>query len=617
MKNNNHFIYDSTDSIDFDRQSEWFRQRLVYKKSEVDKQKHSFGKTLTLKLDPTYFLAPIGKGFGLFNIAISNTVHTKFTEKEWYEEHKIVAKTKDRYHPAYKNLCPILRNAPKNPVLLTHNSDIASSTYINSIVFTQFKDGSVSYEIKTAQACFDNNELSITVNAVYTLSFPPYPCRHYYRNRPPLKRDGTLKIDGVITYKADDLISFVDILSNQFLYKNGYSLHKAYTVIHRYLDSDLSCWLSQGSLGYAGLPVGRLIESWYEQLKLNPELYDLPFNEIELLSLYNTAKFKWDNNPYDKARYLVSILEPLRAGDTKSAIDASFYGYIYPKSIKKLLLKTGLVTYPKYIHTAIYNCIQSLGVDKTLWFLTDVDKVGEPDFGIIDNLRLIEALTAGFNIDIIKQMQKRPNTRKNNDLISETVGFIQDTMSMYERLVDTNIPLHFTSKNIKSVHNYLSNLYTFHANTESSAEMNAMRAVDTSKQSNRYEAGSYIIRSPYTASELINVGCDMSHCVAVYIRKFYYRQTDIVLLTDTAGHYLACIEIVDSYVVQAKLNRNQRLCDNTEYLAVVLEYIEQNNLKPATLDLGTGVNIAMRPNSIAALKRNEERIKQIYAFLTT
>lgn len=617
MQNQRHFNHNPNKLLSFTDQSKQFRRNLIHKSSEIEKKWHHFGKVLTLTLNPTYFLSTCAGGFFMFDASLPYVKSIFYSEGEWFKEHTISTKTQHAYHPAYKNLCPVLRNAPKNPILLTSqpDSNTQSAVYISKIVLTQFKDNSVNYNFETQRAILDDGHLSITQTQTYSLAFDSLPAcdSDYDYYNVPARHGVTLRINGNVTTRADDLITMIELLCGQFLYKAGYSLHKSYAVFHRHLDNNLSHWLSYRSLSHVGQSIGARMRGWYQQLKAHPEFYDLPFNEIELLNLYNDVRGGTLQVPVLANDLRARILAPLRAGDTIAAINACFYGFSYPKSIKKLLLKTGLLTYPKYVYDAIDSCIKKIGVDKTLLFITDVNKAGEPDFVIIGNAVLLEPLKAGFNINTIKHLQKQGSSKKVITQLYEKFRYIEDTMFMYERLVEDDVPLVFASRNINHVHNYLSNLYTFHSNIGSDAEMRAMKAFDTSKQSQRYEAGEYIIRSPYTAAELVKVGSAMSHCVAIYIEKFYYRQIDILLLTSTDDKYLACIEVFNGHVIQAKLKYDKRLHNNTKYLAVVMDYVRKHNLKPSTIDLGDDYPVHKLTNTLLPYK-DKERLNAVSVF---
>lgn len=603
MQSQDHFVYNPDQSASFIDQSKWFQQRLVYKTSEIEKQTHDFGKTFTLRLSPTYFLSTVaGAGEGtegllLFDTSQPNASPTFFTNNEWFKDREKVTKTKEIYHPAYKNLCPVLRNAPKNPIVLKRQKDCdpLSSLYISNIIITQFNDGSVNYQFETVLARLSlsssstitsNDSVSCVKGHTYDLSFDAMQSEHHGSSL--TNRAGRLKINGSASTSASDLIDLIGLLCGQFLYKYGSSLHKSYVKIYRLLDDDLSYWLSYRSLAHEDQPIVDIMREWHEQLKANPAFYDLPFGEIELLNLYNDIKGGLRQVPELADKLRESILIPLRAGDTKAATDACFYGFSYPKSIKKLLLKTELLSFHKQHYRIIHECVENMGVDRTLWFLTDVNNVGQPDYALIGDSTAVKAFSVGFNVNVLKKMQLREaaDSKQVTQKIKEKLSYIGDIVEMYEHLVAINVPLDFAERNLNYTHNYLANLYTFHTNVNSGAEMDAMKRVDTSQQSKRYEAGEYIIRSPYTASELITVGISMSNCVAVYIGRFYYRQIDILLLTDKAGAYLGCIEVFDNHVVQAKLKYDKRLCSNADYLKLVVDYMAQNNLKASSLDFG-------------------------------
>jgi hypothetical protein len=147
------------------------------------------------------------------------------------------------------------------------------------------------------------------------------------------------------------------------------------------------------------------------------------------------------------------------------------------------------------------------------------------------------------------------------------------------------VPLNLPSKNINEIHDYLSPIYTLHAQAGSSAEMTAFRTVDTSSQTKPLITPDHIIRSPYTASELAYVGTEMKHCVASYTKRFYYRNIDIALLTNKDGAYLVCLEIKDNKVVQAKMKFNQPVRANDQYHSLVMDFIALNGFKVATSDI--------------------------------
>lgn len=620
MKHIYHFDYNPNTVATFAEQSKRFQQSLADLDSEAVKTKQPFGKVITLDIAPKYFLAPATSGFSLyalFDLIASNDQSTFISEEDWYKEHHTIAKTKKKYHPAYKNICPVLRNAPKNPIWLVGDSNHATATYITKIVATRYKDESCSYYFETQRATVEDNVLSVVSGANYTLSFSALPPHHSfwsYRMSPRsgwsnvcAARQAEMKVNGEPNTNAAPLIDLIDLLTNQFLYKDGYSLHKAYKVFHRYLDQDLAYWFKGCNLNYQAKPINEKLHEWYDQLRDNPEFYDLPFDEIQLLNLYNNLKDSWVGLDQLAEGYRSEVLKYLQAGDTKSAVDACFFGYVYPQSIRKILIKIGLLAYPKHVYGAIHNCIEKVGVDKTLMFITDINNAGEPDLGLISNVVLIEAVAAGFNINIIKTLQKKGASQKILDQMTEKFKYIADTMYMYERLMANNIPLVFKSKNIDRVHFYLVNIYTLYGNISSDAEMSAVESVDTSEQTETYKAGEYTIRSPYTASELIKVGTDMSHCVAIYVQRFFYRQTEILLLVDKKDRYIACIEVLDSYVIQAKLSYDRPLHANTEYLDIVLAYIAQRNLKTASIDFGPDQTFYKIPHEYYPSKDSERK----------
>ena len=586
-----HFAYNTKRIDDFAEQCRQYRKALTQKGSEVVRRKTPDGQTFTLdftKSRPMFFLAPIRGGYDFYNLLEGSTNRTFFTKEEWHVDHEFIENSAEHFHPAYIRMCPVLRNAPLNPIVLDKDGDHASKTYIGKIVFTQHHDDSVSHYIESRVSIAKDGALSSAIGDCYKLTFPPLPANHTLANGYSIyaPRGVVLEVNGVVSTKVDDLLAVIDILTDQFLYKRGHSLHKAYVAMNRLIEPDINYWLAHGNFSVAGKKPSAALRDWHFELKANPELYALPFSEIELLNFFNDLKFRIRHVPPTNKPLLKKVLAKLKKGDVDSAIDACFYGFAYPSALRDLMVKTGLLTYPYFIYDAINLCVERVGLDKTMFILTSVHNEGEPDLSIIDNPTLLAALAAGFDVDSIKALQKKGNAGVANLLLQEKFLLILDTVYMYERLMGSEVPLELASMDINYAHDYLSSLHTFDSCVHSRGEIAVMKRVDTSDQSTSYDAGKYVIRSPHTAFELVSVGEQMSCFIDAYASRFYYKQSDIVLLTDSAGKYLAFIEILGGFVVRAKLERNERLCSNAEYLEVVFDYMDKEKLKPASLDFG-------------------------------
>lgn len=561
----------------FLKESEDFRKTLIAKKPSIEKEKREHGVELTLRFKPKHFLVYEGENVNHWDITDpDDVVVNKYTRNAWFYPYCTVQSTKERYHPAYKGLCPVLHNAPANPIVLTkyEGVPIPLTKYIKSITVYKYKNGALTYRIITTIAALRGETLTLSYGDVYQLTVLGNS-RH------------KLEVNEKPSTNAIDLANLFQVLTNQFLYKKGYSLHKDYKAIHRLFDKHIHNLFSDKYLSSRSVSLAEIILSRHARLQETPELYDLPFNEIQLLDLYNPSKYKVGFGDLDEnmSNFIESIRQPLRVGDTKKATDACFYGNSYPNSIKKLMLKTDLLEFPRITYDLISEGVEKQGVDRMRYFITHPSSNTQPDYSILYQPSLLIAFVNGWNVMGIKNMQKLPTSTVVVNNLHAKKKMIFDTVSMHRSLSSKNVPLNLPSKNINEIHDYLSPIYTLHAQAGSSAEMTAFKTVDTSSQTKPLITPNHIIRSPYTASELVHVGTEMKHCVASYTSRFYYRNIDIALLTNKDGAYLVCLEIKDNKVVQAKMKFNQPVRANDQYHSLVMDFIALNGFKVATSDI--------------------------------
>lgn len=564
---------------DFLKICENFRQGLIYHTSNVVKNKKSFGTEIVLDFNPKYFLVPYADFVEHWDISNKDVKIKRYTKDAWFYPFCTVESTKERYHPSFKNLCPVLHNAEHNPIVLKDENDLKQASYISRMITNRYKNGDTSYLIYTTLAVKEDGVLELIPNDNYKLFTPT-------------KGQLTLEINGRPTTRAADLINFFEALTNQFLYKKGYSLHKDYMVVHRLLDSYVQQWFLDQYISNRDLSIADMLREQHKEVEGNPALYDLPYNEIQLLHFYNKRRYQGRmlNRDEEMTAFMANLNQKLKLGDTKQATDACFFGNQYPASIKKLMLKADPLEFHHHTYTAISESVAKIGVDKTRIFITDVNNDGELDYRILSRSRLMRAFSYGWNVNVIKDMQKARPTKKSKQALNAKVHLVIDAADMYLNLLQKEVVLNLPSNNINEIHDYLSPIYTLYRQAESSAEMTALKTTDTSNQLKSLIVDGYEVRSPYTAAELMDVGTQMRHCVASYANKFFYRQVEIALLTDSAGEYLVCIEIHNGYVLQAKMKFNKPVSGNELYLGMVMDFIELNNLKSDSYDINQPTN---------------------------
>lgn len=578
MKTEYSMSYKDLLKSEFIDKCETFRKKLIKSKRYATKEKTAQGEVVTISLNPSYFAftTKVGSVELIKNDGYQEDI-TSYSGEEWERELCVIETTKETYHPAYKNMCPVMHNAPRNPIWLLNDYDVKSARYIDKILVTKLKDGSVDYYFDTALATINSREdFCIDRDRSFNLIFPPAP------NNTPI-----LKVDGEVSGSAVDLIDLLRVLTNQFLYTKGYSIHRDYMIIHRMLDAHFSLWMSNDGHRYDEKSLVKDMVVRLKQLRKSASFYDLPFTEIELLNLFNKARYPWRDSNKKAYELRGKVHRYLISSDTKSAVNACFYDQTYPDSIRKLLLKTGLLRFDKSTYLAITNAVDNIGVDKTRIFISDVNDLSQPDYYVLNRPHLIEAFAQGLNVNVIKSIQKLNGKRGAKKDLTAKQRYIADLMGMYKYLSKHNQELVMPSRNLKDAHNALSVLYTLYRRAENGAEMTAFKTVDTSAQIKPFESNGYLIRSPTTAYELLSVGEYMRHCVGSYLSGFYYRNFEIALLTNEAGEYLCCIEIRGKSVVQAKLRMNVCAYSSLEYLEVINAFMKRDGLVSATQDLGS------------------------------
>ena len=564
------------DNPDFLFDCEEYRRDLIQTSSCLVKTKTKEGTVLTITLNPNYFACKTSSHLEVCKVDNGWMEQFSYPRDAWENELQVVKATNEKYHPAFKSLCPVLHNNLKNPVRLDFRGKHGMTTYLHKIVLTKFKDGAARYLFDTTDVHYsDKDGFSFKKDKTYSLSF---------------SGDGnpnaTLRVNGEVSGKARDLVELFDVLIERFLYTKGFSLNKDYVVIHRVLDKHLSAWLRTTRVWSDKKQYVTAHKAWYDRVSAQPLYKDLPFNEIQLLALFNYRRHDFKDRSRSSGDLRNSIYSYLVRSDTKGAIDACFYGCQYPDSIKRVMIKSGLLEFPEITYYAILDAIDKIGIDKTRIFITDSKDSTQPDFFILSRPYLVRAFAAGLNVSVIKTLRAQKQTRPTKAAIAQKDRYIIDIMSMYEYILENLADYKLTSSNLVEVHNTLQSIYNIYRKGEGGCEIQAFKTVSTADQMPLFQKDGFVIRSPYTAYELMDIGMNMGHCVSSYMGDYYYRKIEILVMTDEAGNYLACIELLKNKVVQAKLRFNDKVCSIPKYLEIVEAYMQEHNLTAHTQDLG-------------------------------
>lgn len=92
---------------------------------------------------------------------------------------------------------------------------------------------------------------------------------------------------------------------------------------------------------------------------------------------------------------------------------------------------------------------------------------------------------------------------------------------------------------------------------------------------------------PSESLELVKIGHDLHNCVASYSEDMLNNKSWIVVITNGEGKRLACLEIKQDTVVQAKINGNIGVRENREINGVVMQWVKKAKLAVKTEDISS------------------------------
>lgn len=489
------------------------------------------------------------------------------------------------------NPCPFATNSKENPVVLEYGNRMRYFEAIEYISILEYKDtGNTVFTFLKRKTCWlRSKERVFHKNKImYKLNIRKGGKTTITKNGMPCLTNASIN---------SVFMDIMPLMRVKYIarYRGRVILKKMFT--KHFLGLDKMSAADFDRLSYSELTA-------LYRVKQNPKLYDLPWQEAELASIYRSSislsefeSVHVNEGERSVANIKVSLNRYLRRGDTKQAIEACFFGFVYPKSIRRVLMKTEPLEFTFKNYKAIAEVIETHGVDNARNLITNND--GSPNKGMIGNPHYIELLAIGFSLNQIRRYGR---------------GFMRDTLTMRERLIDNGHTLDFMP-NMREYHDYLMRLVI-----ELDRERNELReienierrrewekrnagliqrrkrldigysTIDTSEQIPRFEADGFIFRSPVLASELTKVGNDLNICVGMYKEDFFLGRLDIVLVTklNEAGgeKYVACLEIKRQQLVQAKLNSNRSVYSNRPLMKTVSSWAIKNGINLACEDVG-------------------------------
>ena len=99
------------------------------------------------------------------------------------------------------------------------------------------------------------------------------------------------------------------------------------------------------------------------------------------------------------------------------------------------------------------------------------------------------------------------------------------------------------------------------------------------------DSGSLKTFLPKHSHELDRVSAEFHNCVKTYSRRVLAKECNIVLMTDDKGKLLACLEVRDGALVQAKLRYNKRVALDGAVNSAVYDWCHRAGLEVKTQDV--------------------------------
>ena len=263
------------------------------------------------------------------------------------------------------------------------------------------------------------------------------------------------------------------------------------------------------------------------------------------------------------------VLYHLKNGNTNKAVDAYLEGNQFPKSIRMLLLKFTII--PKYQLDIIAETIKTLDINIVRAIL---EHYHHDQTGAIQKAVSVMTLSKYFSYKHLIR-----NDRYIVDVL-RMLSHLQaiDSIRINQRIDDTIK----STKHIKTLHDRFIKIM----NDEKYGNNAAWDEPFVSKITHFEDTQTQLIVRPVaTINELDRLGTALSICVGSYRQEQYFRRLEIFIVTNKENHYLACLEVDNYKLVQAKLKYNKPVKENKAIDMAVKAWAKSNKFRISTQDL--------------------------------
>ena len=502
-----------------------------------------------------------------------------------------------------RRMCSIELNSETNPAPMVYKNKTRCVTAIGYISVLEYKDS------HSAVFTFLERD-SFWVRSTGRVFFGK-PTMYQLTIREGKK--STLTKDNIAILSNIDINNFFSILVG-IVGRKYIAHHRGSARVNRLFTKYFFGGKLPDGKTYKNIGLNTLTEIY--RVKQNPKLSDLPWSEYELGSIYRHDISITKENGRRRAKrgersvsnVKTSLNRYLLRGDTKQAIEACFFGYKYPKSIKKVLLKTHPLEFEYINYKNLNDMVEKYGVDETRNLITNAD--GTPNRGILGNVFLPELMELGFSLKQIARVNRSYSydiLYMKNDLDQEglVVNFVPNITEYHDRLLART--RQHEAEALRQRRRLMEERY-YNNNGETWREVESIQQreqrerrlklekayaeVDTSQDVPLFRAGGFVFRSPKNTAELRRVGDNLNICVDTdgYLERFFEGSLGIVLVTKVnekgLEKYKVCIETRRQQIIQAKMNSNKTVIHNKALFEAVCDWAAEYQYGLTSADVG-------------------------------
>lgn len=314
-------------------------------------------------------------------------------------------------------------------------------------------------------------------------------------------------------------------------------------------------------------------------LMRSPRLNDLPVDTKHLVKLFKSQACHDNHDPVEERNRVNRrrrVLYHLKKGDTQKATISYLEGFNFPKAVRMQVLKYPLLS--KNHLAKLHEFIGHRDNNIILAILKDcIEEEDDDDDGI-------------YGFDIALRCINFSNHFNYQHLLRNKAVVRDVTRMLQEAGASNNSPVYqqavLLANDIKDIRQYHDRLIPFmRENVYTVNNDTSIWHEDYLSDYQTYIGEHYAIRPVNTINELITVGNRMGICVASYRNAQHNKRLEIFLAVDIHDNYVACLEVRQNNLVQAKLKYNKQVATNPQMAKDVNAWAKHNKFVISTKDM--------------------------------